>query len=140
MLGQGLDQLPFPTIEKLGARKYGLVDEAGEVLEQFSTLKQAKKGLEAEQGRIREAAIARAKRMRDNATNQPQVWTPRDGWRIRRGRQDQVHQDAAEVPGRPGTEACTNYELSQTQMSEFAKGLGRWQTAVSLLGRKDAPT
>ena len=125
MLGQRLDQLPSPTIEKLGARKYALVDETGEVLEQFSTLKQAKKSLEAEQGRIKEAAIARAKRMRDNATDQPQVWTP--GGLV--GESDVVgkikftktqlkflEDEGLRLPG-------TNYELSQTQMSEFAKGL-----------------
>ena len=125
MLGQRLDQLPSPTIEKLGARKYGLVDESGEVLEQFSTLKQAKKGLEAEQGRIKEAAIARAKRMRDNATDQPQVWTP--GGMV--GESDVVGKikftktqvkflddQGLKLPG-------ANYELSQTQMSEFAQGL-----------------
>ena len=125
MLGQRLDQLPSPTVEKLGARKYGLVDESGEVLEQFSTLKQAKKSLEAEQGRIREAAIARAKRMRDNATDQPQIWTP--GGLV--GESDVVgkikftktqlkflEDQGLRLPG-------TNYELSQTQMSEFAQGL-----------------
>ena len=138
MLGQRLDQLPSPTIEKLGARKYGLVDEAGEVLEQFSTLKQAKKGLEAEQGRIREAAIARAKRMRDNATNQPQVWTP--GGMV--GESDVVgkikftktqlkflEDRGLKLPG-------TNYELSQTQMSEFAKGLRTLADSGQFVGQQ----
>ena len=138
MLGQRLDQLPSPTIEKLGARKYGLVDEAGEVLEQFSTLKQAKKSLEAEQGRIREAAIARAKRMRDNATDQPQVWTP--GGMV--GESDVVgkikftktqlkflEDRGMKLPG-------TNYELSQTQMSEFAQGLRTLADSGQFVGQQ----
>ena len=138
MLGQRLDQLPSPTIEKLGARKYGLVDETGEVLEQFSTLKQAKKSLEAEQGRIKEAAIARAKRMRDNATDQPQVWTP--GGMV--GESDVVgkikftktqlkflEDQGMKLPG-------TNYELSQTQMSEFAKGLRTLADSGQFVGQQ----
>ena len=138
MLGQRLDQLPAPTIEKLGARKYGLVDETGEVLEQFTTLKQAKKSLEAEQGRIREAAIARAKRMRDNATDQPQVWTP--GGLV--GESDVVgkikftktqlkflEDRGMKLPG-------TNYELSQTQMSEFAKGLRTLADSGQFVGQQ----
>ena len=139
MLGQRLDDMPLPvTIEKLAARKYGLVDEAGEVLEQFSTLKQANKSLEKLKRNVREQTIAKAKRVRDNATDQPQIWTP--GGLV--GESDVVgkikftktqvkflDELGLKLPG-------ANYELSQTQMSEFAKGLRTLADSGQFVGQQ----
>ena len=134
-----MDDIPIPiSIEKLGARKYGLVDEAGEVVEQFSTLKQAKQSLERLKVQVRDEAVAKAKRIRDNQTDQPQVWTAggmiTDSDVVGKIKFTKTQVKFLEERGLmlPGS----NYELSQAQMAEFAKGLRTLADSGQFVGQQ----
>lgn len=73
MLNLDLDQLPPYQVEKIGNRRYQILDEFGESVDgnTYSTLKGAKKGADVAQKAQRKEYVAKARALADRATDQP---------------------------------------------------------------------
>ena len=73
MLNLDLDNLPKYEIEKIGNRRYQVLDELGESVDgnTYSTLKGARKGLEIASKKQADSYVAKARTMADRAVDKP---------------------------------------------------------------------
>ena len=73
MLNLDLDALPKYQIEKIGNRRYQVLDDVGESVDgnTYSTLKAARKGAEIAEKAQYKGYVAKARALADRATDQP---------------------------------------------------------------------
>ena len=133
MLNVDIDNLPPLSIEKIGARRYQIVDEAGEAIDNktFGTKKLADKGLEiAQKNRIKDLvakANAAVERGQDQAIDMAFGANPVDSAAVRA--QVTMTQKQVDLLNKLGVPIDSrSLDLSQVELSEMGESLRQLAT------------